>query len=567
MILTATFEVGLGAVLISIFDGFMPSGGKNPAFEFIHRLIPQDDWYQRWAVTSLFLIGFTIGKSIFSYFSTYLMSKIGQLSILDLRNELYQHVIKQSETFFEKHRTNFLVSRLIVSCSSIEYAVSANLRDILRESFRLIAFLIFAFRISWKLSLGIFILGPIVGLLTARFSKAIKRFSQVSIDGNKEMTDLAQETLTNHTIVTAYNAQEREMGRFSKVAKVIAWANLRSAKIVAFSPAILETVGAIVIVALFFFGLLEINSGALSSAEFFGLLWAIFSSYDPMRKISRQHNELAKAFTATKDVWDVLDESDKLPEKENAVEIVGLKNAIELDSVSFAYSKNEELVVDDISLKIERGKTVALVGESGGGKSSITKLVQRLYDPTDGIITWDNQDLRNIDLASLRKQLALVTQETVLFNDTVYYNITYGKPDATLEQVKEAARIAYADEFIEKLPQKYDSPVGERGSNLSGGQRQRIAIARAALMNAPVIILDEATSALDAESERLVQKTLTSLMHQHTSIVIAHRLSTIRRADLIVVVENGRIIEKGTHDELIKLSGKYKLLYEIQFTD
>lgn len=493
------------------------------------------------------------------------MSKIGQLSILDLRTQLYDHILRQSEEFFERHRTNFLVSRLIVSCNAIEYAVSANLRDVLRETFRLIGFLTMAIILSWKLTLGTLIIGPIVGIITSKFSKMIRTLSKVSIDGSKELTDAAQETLSNHTIVEAYNSREREMSRFRKVAELIASANLRGGKIISISPSILETVGAFVIVVLLFFGLREINTGALSAPEFFGFLFYLFSSYDPMRKISRQHNELSKAFAAAKDVWQVMDESSELPEKPNAKTVDGLADSIELNDVSFGYKRDKRPVIDGISLKIPKGKTIALVGESGGGKSSLIKLIQRLYDPTDGKILWDGIDLRDIDLTSLHKQIALVTQETVLFNETIRYNITYGKPDATETEIKDAARIAFADKFIEEFAEKYETPVGERGSNLSGGQRQRIAIARAVLVNAPVIILDEATSALDTESEQLVQKALNNLMQDHTAIVIAHRLSTIRRADMICVLEMGRIVEYGTHDELIVIGGKYKQLYDLQF--
>jgi subfamily B ATP-binding cassette protein MsbA len=254
-------------------------------------------------------------------------------------------------------------------------------------------------------------------------------------------------------------------------------------------------------------------------------------------------------------------------EKENAVVLQPLKSEIRLDHVTFNYQNGEKQILRDIDLTVPKGSVVALVGESGGGKSSLIKLVQRLYDPVKGSILWDGTDLREAQVLSLKKQIALVTQETVLFNDTIFYNISYGKPEATQAEIAEAARIAFADEFIEGLPNKYDTVVGERGILLSGGQRQRIAIARAVLLNAPVLILDEATSALDAESERLVQKALSNLMQDRTSIVIAHRLSTIRRADKIVVMEKGRIIETGSHAELLEKGGVYRRLYELQFAD
>jgi subfamily B ATP-binding cassette protein MsbA len=320
-------------------------------------------------------------------------------------------------------------------------------------------------------------------------------------------------------------------------------------------------------VVLFYFGLREINANRMDAAQFFTFLFFLFRSYDPMRKISRQHNEIARAFAAAKDVWDVLDVNETLPEKSDAIILPTLRSGIKLENVSFNYQNDDKRILTNVNLEIPKGSMVALVGESGGGKSSLIKLVQRLYDVTGGAIYWDDTDLRDAKLVSLKKQIALVTQETVLFNDTIRYNISYGKPDATDEEIAEAARIAFAEDFIKELPNGYDTMVGERGIFLSGGQRQRIAIARAVLVNAPVLILDEATSALDTESERLVQLALANLMKNRTSIVIAHRLSTIRKADKIVVMEKGRILQTGTHSELLEKGGTYKRLYELQFAD
>ena len=567
MVLTATFETATGALLVPVFDQFLPSGQRSKTLFDLNSLVPRNDWFKAWIAISALLLAFTILKGISEYFSSYLMSKIGQSSILNLRRELYDHLLKQPVSFFDKHRTNFLVSRLVVSCAAIEQAVSSNLRDVLRESFMLVFFLGAAFYFNWRLMLGALVLAPVIGFLTSRFSRSLRRLSEESFEGNKLLSDTAQETLANHTIVKAYGAETREQGRFARVAKLIAKANLRSGRIAALSPPTIESIGVIAMVFFFYFGLREINGGRMDAAQFFTFLFFLFRSYDPMRRVSRQHNEITKAFAAARDVWDVLDIDEVLPEKANAIELPPLSDAINISKLSFDYGKGGKSILRDISLEVPKGSVVALVGESGGGKSSLIKLVQRLYDPTAGAIYWDDVDLRDARHASLRRQIALVTQETVLFNDTISYNISYGKPNASEEDIREAARIAFADDFIAELPQKYDTVVGERGIFLSGGQRQRIAIARAVLVNAPVLILDEATSALDSESELLVQKALANLMQTKTSIVIAHRLSTIRRADKIVVMERGRIIETGTHAELLERGGRYRRLYELQFAE
>ena len=568
MVMVAVFETAIGALLVPIFNQFTqnPTLDSKTLFD-LNSFIPHQDWYKAWLAIAGLLVAFTVLKGIAEYFSSYLMAKIGQSAILKLRAELYDHLLQQSAVFFEKHRTNFLVSRLVVSCAAIELAVSSNLRDVLRESFMLVFFLGAAFYFNWRLTLGALIIAPIIALLTTNFSRRLRKLADVSLEGNKDLNDTSQEALSNHVIVKAYTAEEREKQRFMDVAQTIAKANLRSARIAATSPPTIELIGIFAIIAFFYFGLRSINTAEMDPSQFFAFLFFLFRSYDPMRKISRQHNEISKAFAAARDVWDILDENDVLPEKSDPVQLQPIERSIRLDNVSFRYRSSKRYILRNIDLEVKKGEMVALVGESGGGKSSLTRLVQRLHDPTEGAIYWDGVDLRDASVLSLRKQLALVTQETVLFNDTVRQNISYGRPDASIETVREAARIALADEFIEHLPQGYDTIVGERGVLLSGGQRQRIAIARAVIVNAPVLILDEATSALDTESESLVQKALANLMQNRTSIVIAHRLSTIRRADKIVVMEKGKIIETGTHEELLALGGTYRRLYELQFAD
>jgi subfamily B ATP-binding cassette protein MsbA len=326
-------------------------------------------------------------------------------------------------------------------------------------------------------------------------------------------------------------------------------------------------IGIVFVVLLLFFGQREIIAGRMNTAQFITFLLFLFRSYDPMRKLSRLQNSMEQALAAAHHVWEVMDEHAAIKEKSGASELPPLKKEIELRNVSFGYANETRSVLRDVSLKIKAGTMVALVGESGGGKSTLTKLLPRFHDPSSGAVLWDGIDIRDATISSLRKQIALVTQETVLFNDTVRHNIAYGKPEASDTEIEEAALIAFAHDFIRELPEGYDTIVGERGIFLSGGQRQRLAIARAILVNAPVLILDEATSALDAESERLVQSAISNLVRNRTTLVIAHRLSTVRRADVIVVMEAGRIIEMGTHAELLARGGQYRKLYELQFAD
>lgn len=568
MLLVGLLESATGALVVPIFDqAFVQGAGTRTATLFgLQRWIPQDP-IEAWKIISVLLITFTVGKGVAEYLSTYLMARIGQAAVLKLRQDLYGHLLAQSATFFEKHRTNYLVSRLVSSAAAIETAVTATLRDMLRESFTLIFFLTAAFYYSWRLTLGSLAIAPIIALLTAKFGTALRNLARESFEGSKELTDTAQEALANQGIVKAYRAEKRESSRFTEVAKKIVRANLRSASIAGASPPTIELIGMLFVVLLLFFGQQEIMAGRMNAAQFLTFLLFLFRSYDPMRKLSRLQNSMEQALAAAHHVWEVMDEQAIIEEKPNARALPTLKSAIELRNVSFGYANESRSVLRDVSLQIPKGTMVALVGESGGGKSTLTKLLPRFHDPSSGQVFWDGTDVKDATIASLRSQIALVTQETVLFNDTVRHNIAYGRPEATDEEIHEAARIAFAHDFILELPQGYDTVVGERGIFLSGGQRQRLAIARAILVNAPVLILDEATSALDAESERLVQRALANLVRDRTTLVIAHRLSTVRRANAIVVMEAGRIIEMGTHPELLSKNGQYRKLYELQFAD
>jgi subfamily B ATP-binding cassette protein MsbA len=567
MVVVSVLEIATGALIVPIFDQVLASTDKQSSTLFgLQRLIPESG-LAAWRTIAILLIGFTLVKGIADYFSTYLMARIGQFSILRLRQDLYTHLLSQSAAFFERHRTNYLVSRLISSAAAIETAITHTLRDMLKEGFTLIAFLMAAFYYNWRLTLGSLLIAPLIAWLTIRFGTSLRNLARESFEGTKHLTDTAQEALANQNIVKAYQAEIRERDRFTRVADHIRRANLRSASIAGMSPPIIEFIGILFMAALLFFAEREIRLGRMNASQFITFLFFLFRSYDPMRKLSRLQNSLSQALAAARHVWEVLDERSEIPEKLNAIELSPLQSEIELRQVSFGYANEGRKVLQDVNLTVPVGKMVALVGESGGGKSTLTKLMPRFHDPTSGAVLWDGNDLRDARIASLRRQMALVTQETVLFNDTVRYNITYGRPEASDEELRDAARTAFAHDFIMDLPSGYDTIIGERGIFLSGGQRQRLAIARAILMNAPVLILDEATSALDAESEQLVQRAIANLVRDRTTIVIAHRLSTVRRADNIVVMEAGRIIQQGTHKDLLARGGQYQKLYEMQFAD
>ena len=568
MIIVAVLETATSALIVPIFDQAFAHGNARPTPTpfALQRLIPASGLHA-WRMIALLLIVFTVVKGIAEYFSTYWMAYIGQSSILSLRQELYSHILAQSASFFERHRTNYLVSRLISSAAAIEAAVTHTLRDMLREGFTLIAFIAASFYVSWRLTLGSLLIAPPVAGLTMRFGRSLRKLARESFEGSKYLTDTAQEALANQSIVKAYRGEARERSRFTAVAQRVRRANLRSASIAGMSPPIIELIGVLFIAVLLFFGEREIRLGRMDMAQFLLFIVLLFRSYDPMRKLSRLQNSMSQALAAARHVWEVLDEHVEIPEATNAINLAPLRRQIEFSEVHFGYANEARPVLRGVSLTVPAGRMVALVGESGGGKSTLTKLLPRFHDPTSGAVLWDEVDLREVSVASLRRQLALVTQETVLFNDTVRYNISYGRPDATNEQIEDAARTALAHDFIVELPNGYDTVIGERGIFLSGGQRQRLAIARAVLIDAPVLVLDEATSALDAESEQLVQRAIANLIRDRTTIVIAHRLSTVRRADLIVVMERGQIIEQGTHAELLARGGQYQRLYELQFAD
>lgn len=561
------FEAARIALVGPIFDGLAGTNLGNNAvgqianFPVLTNYLPQ---INQWSTIAFLLLTFTVLKGVALFSSGYLLTHVGQKIIVRLRQELYDHILKQSEVFFTNHRSTDLTAHIISDVEKVQHAVTVLLYDTLRESFTLIALLVCAFSISWKLSLFSLIVVPIVYLITVRFGRRLRQTSHKTQEGIQEVLGIAQETITNNRVVKAFGMEKFESLRFLTSLEKLRLTNMRTASALYLSSPILEFVGFLLLAGLIMFVQNLIAKGDFSVGHFTALLVALAKLYDPMRKLSQTQNTYQQIFAASTRVFAILDEHTEIVDKPNAKRLTSFQNCIELCDVSFYYPKSEIAALNKINLTIEKGQMVALVGHSGSGKSTLTNLLMRFFDISSGKILIDGQDIREFELASLRSQMALVSQQVVLFNDTIESNIAYGRRDISKEKVVEAAKLAYADEFINERG-GYEVVVGENGFELAGGQRQRIAIARAILKNAPILILDEATSALDSKSEKIVQDALNNLMQDRTTIVIAHRLSTVRRAAQIVVLDKGHVVEVGTHEELLAACGFYHKLYQLQF--
>lgn len=572
MNIVALLEGAIRALLVPISDGLLAASGVTATppvarnlIDF-HRYLPLGS-QRTWIVIALLLILFTLVKGVADYFSQVLMAQIGQRAVFDLRCALYDHILRQSAPFFSTYHTNTLTSHLVNDVEKIELAVSRTLTDALRESFTLAVFLLAVFKLNWKLASFALLLGPLVYQATIYFGQRLRRTGARVQEGYQEILHVAQETISGHTVVKAFHAERMESERFRAAARRLMRSALKAARYAALSPPILELLGVVAAAGFILYAQHIIARRDMTPGEFFGFLFFLFSLYDPVRKLSRLHNSMQHALAAAGRVFRLLDYHTEIPDRADALTLETFRDRIEFRQVSFTYHDGDDPVLQDVSFTVRAGEMVAIVGSSGVGKTTLTKLLPRFYDVTSGAILIDGVDIRQIRLDSLRRLMALVTQEVILFHDTVRNNIAYGRSDASEAEIEEAARAALAHDFICDLPAGYDTLIGERGVRLSGGQRQRLAIARAILKNAPILILDEATSALDAESELYVQRALANLMRGRTVIVIAHRLSTVRRADRLIVLDGGRVVEQGTHDELLARGGLYRRLYELQFAD
>lgn len=566
-IFVGLFEAARISLVAPIFDGLANENttnsiGKIAGISYLVQYLPK---LNQASIIAILLLLFTVLKGIALFFSGYLLTHVGQKIIVKLRQELYDHILKQSDIFFSKHRSTDLTTHIISDVERVQHAVTVLLYDTLRESFTLIVLLAYAFSVSWQLSLFSLVIVPIVFAITVRFGKRLRRTSHKTQEGIQEVLGIAQETISSNRVVKAFGMENFESKRFFTSLDKLRNTNMKTATALYLSSPILELVGFLLLGVLILFAQSLIVRGSLSIGAFTALLVALAKLYDPMRKLSQTHNTYQQIFAASTRVFAILDEHTELEDKPNAKALTSFQKNITLSDAAFFYPNSDQAALSNINLTINKGQMVALVGKTGSGKSTLSNLLMRFSDVTMGKILLDGVDIRDIKLSSLRSQMALVSQQVMLFNDTIHNNIAYGRSDVSRAEVEMAAKAAFAHDFIIERG-GYDVVVGENGSELSGGQRQRVAIARALLKNAPILILDEATSALDTESEQQVQKALNNLMQDRTTIVIAHRLSTIRQASSIVVLDKGQIIETGTHDELLAMGGLYQKLYELQFS-
>ncbi len=535
----------------------------------LHFLVP--NYFQNaWTVVAYALVVSALVKSVCDYAGTYLVNYAGFGMITDLRNDLYNAVLRRSVAFFQKHTTGSLLSTLINDIERVQFAMSSVLGDFLQQLFTLIFTIGVVMVVGGKMAWVLLLFVPVVISSARRIGRRVRQTTRKGQDKLAEIQNILHETITGNRIVKAFGMELWEMNRFRRAARRLFTANLRSVSVQAISSPLMDALGSVGIALLLLFGRQRILHHDMTAGSFITFLIAVFTLYDPVRKFALFYNSFQQALGASEDIFKFMDAQDDVQEKKRAHVLKEFGKGIQFENVGFAYANEDgenKQVLRGINLSVQPGEVIAFVGPSGAGKSSLVNLIPRFFDVNEGRILIDGYDLRDVTIDSLRQQIGKVTQETVLFNDTVRNNIAYGQPDVPLSKVQEAARMALAHDFILKMPDGYNTKIGEKGTRLSGGERQRLAIARAILNNAPILILDEATSALDMESERYVQAALANLMQGRTVFVIAHRLSTVRRATRIAVIERGQITEIGTHDELMRKSGMYRRLYDMQFND
>ena len=567
---------GLVALLIGpVFDRVLnPQSAEAPVVlykapvlgieVFLDDLVPAAI-HNVWTMVAFGIIVVFLIKGLCDFFGNYLVNFVGLAGVRDLRGDVYRVVLNQSPAFFQKQHTGKLMSSLVNDVEKIQVALSHILADLLRQTFIVLALLWVLIQTDWVLAAVSLTVLPFVLLPTARIGKRIRKSTRRAQDDLAEMTKILQETLAGNRVVKAFSMEGFEIGRFREAADRLFRSNLRYVRQQAVASPIIEVFGALTIVVLLTYARNQIKADEMTAGQFTIFVVALLMLYQPIKRLNGIHNIFQQALGAVQRVLEYVAHPHDVKESARPVQLPPFARSIEFEGVSFCYPDAAgQFTLRDLSLKVNAGEVVAVVGPSGGGKTTLLNLLPRFFDPSEGRILIDGRDIREASLRSLRDQIALVTQETFLFDDTVLSNIAYGRPDIPMETVHDAARMALASGFIEELPEGYQTRLGELGQRLSGGQRQRISIARALLKNTPILILDEATSHLDSEAEMLVQRALANLMKGRTVIVSAHRLSTIRSADKIVVMDGGRIAGIGTHESLMCGSDLYQRLFELQ---
>jgi subfamily B ATP-binding cassette protein MsbA len=513
------------------------------------------------------IVGAYLLKGAGGYLSAYMMTDVGQRVVRDLRNVLFRHILGQSAAFFSMQTTGRLMSRITNDVAQVQRAVSETIGDLARESLALVGFASLLFYYDARLATVCLTGAPLIIYPLVRLGQRIRRTTHRSQEALEQMSHVSAEAFTGHRIVKAFGAEEHETVKFEGSSEHFYRTNMRVTSVLSSLAPLMEILGGAAFIGALWYGSEAIAARRLTAGEFTAFIAALFMMYGPAKKLSRVNADLQQAMAAGERIFDMLDTHTEVRERTDAGVLPTFRGAIEFRDVHFTYGNADGATLRGVSLSVQAGQMLAIVGRSGAGKTTLVNLIPRFYDVSHGTILIDGHDVRDVTLASLRSQIGIVTQEIVLFDDTVAANIAYGRPGATLEQIESAARAAHAHEFITAIDGGYRAMIGERGQRLSGGQRQRIAIARAILRDSPILILDEATSSLDAESEMLVQEALSNLMLNRTSFVIAHRLSTVRRADVIAVLDRGRITESGTHDDLLARGGAYAKLYELQLQE
>jgi subfamily B ATP-binding cassette protein MsbA len=477
---------------------------------------------------------------------------------------VFRHIHLQPLSFFHNYPTGTLISRVIADVTLMQQAVSSSLVGILRDFLSIIVLLGVVFYLNWRLAIFCFAILPIAAYPIITFGRIFRRLSTTAQEETANVSNVLYETITGNRIVKAFNMEDQENERFGKQLDTLFRVTVQDAKFRCLQHPLMEFIGGIALSLFIWFGGRLVINGSMTPGEFFALMTSLIVAYDPVKRIGKVNSAIQQGLAAATRIFAILDITPEIADRSDAVDLPPFQQAIEFRNVHFTYG-DDTPALSEINLTVPAGQTVAIVGHSGGGKTTLTNLIPRFLDVSSGSIVIDGHDIRDVTMHSLRAQIAIVTQQTILFNETVRNNIAYGNPDATDEEVHNAAEAAHALSFINELPSGFATIIGEGGTRLSGGQRQRISIARALLKNAPILILDEATSALDTESEREVQGALENLMKDRTTFVIAHRLSTIRNAHRIIVIKNGRIVEDGTHDSLLAQHGEYEALYTMQF--